>query len=127
MRQVRDGRRVPQVHVDPQEGGNRGARVAVRGGMRVSDAPVQCLLFHAPTRAHGWFGPGARGHLGAPRESVGAHRRGGGHRVAHPAEVAAVREVGGRGPGAETAELKVAPPLPKGVLELCRLARTRCR
>ena len=29
LRQVRDGRRVPQVHGDPQEGGARGARAAV--------------------------------------------------------------------------------------------------
>ena len=29
VREVRDGRGVPQVHVDPQEGGARGARAAV--------------------------------------------------------------------------------------------------
>ena len=96
MQQVRDGRGVLQVHVDPQEGGTRGARVAVQGGSHVPDAPVQRLPFLAPARARGWFGPGARGHLGALRAPVGAQRRGRGNRVAFSAEMAAVWEVGGR-------------------------------
>ena len=49
--QVRERPRVLQVHVDPQEGGTRWDRVAVRGGLRVSNAPVQGLLFRAPARA----------------------------------------------------------------------------
>ena len=96
MQQVRDGRGVPQVHVDPQKGGTRGARVAVRGVWRVLDAQVQCLLFRAPARVRGRFGPGARGHLAAVRARVGARRYGGGHSVALSAELAGVREVGGR-------------------------------
>ena len=118
MQQVRDRRGVPQVHVDPQEGGTRGARVAMLGGLRVPDAPVQRLLFRAPARARGWFRPGARGHLGALRASVGAHRRGGGHCLGLPAEVAGLWVVGGRGPGAQTAEPEVVPPVAKGVSEL---------
>ena len=118
VRQVRDGPGVPQVQVDPQEGGTRGARVAVRGGLHVPDAPVQRPLFSAPARARGWFGPGAGGHLGASRASVGADRHGGGHRVAFPAEVAGVWKVGGWQPGAEMAEPEVVAPLAKGFPEL---------
>ena len=88
------------------------------GGLRVPDAPVQSLLFRAPARARGSFGPGARGHRGALRASVGAHQRGGGHRVAFRAEVAGVWELGGRQPGAETAEPEVVPALAKGGPEL---------
>ena len=118
MRQVRDGRGVPQVHVDKQEGGARGARAFVSGGVCPPDAPVQSLLFRAPVRARGRFGPGARGHLGALRAPVGARRRCGGHGVESPAEVAIEWEVGGRRPGAETAEPEVVSPLAEGVPEL---------
>ena len=118
VRQVRDGRGVSQVHVDPQEGGARGARAFVGGGVCSPDAPVQSLLLRAPVRARGRLGPGARGHLGALRAPVGARRRCGGHRVAFPAEVAGVREVGGRQRGAETAEPEVVPPLAEGVPDL---------
>ena len=86
--------------------------------MRAPDAPVQGLLFRASAWARGWFGPGACSHLGAPRAPVGAHRCCGGYRVAFSAEVAGVWEVGGRQPGAETAEPEVVPPLAKGILEL---------
>ena len=51
--QVRDGRGVPQVHVDPQEGGTRGAHLAVRGGLCALDTPLQRLLLRAPAWAHG--------------------------------------------------------------------------
>ena len=51
--QVRDGRGVPQMHVDAQEGGTRGAHVAMRGGLRVPDALVLRLLLRAPARARG--------------------------------------------------------------------------
>ena len=80
--------------------------------------PVQSLLFHAPVRARGRFGPGASGHLGALRTGVGACRRCRGYRVAFPAEVAGVWEVEGRRPGAERAELEVVPPPAGGVLQL---------
>ena len=66
------------------------------------DAPVQSLLFRAPVRARGRFWPGARGHLGALRAPGGACRRCGGHRVAFPAEVAGLWEVGGRRSRANT-------------------------
>ena len=82
------------------------------------DAPVQSLLFRAPVRARGRFWPGARGHLEALRAPVGARQRFGGYRVAFPAEVAGVWEVGGRRPRAETAEPDVVPPLAEGVPEL---------
>ena len=87
---------IRQVHVDPQKGSARRARVFVRGGLCPLDAPVQGLLLRAPARARGRFGQGARGHLGAPRAPVGACRHCGGHRVAFPAESAGVWEVGGR-------------------------------
>ena len=118
VRQVRNGCWVPQVHVGPQEGGARGARALVSGGVCSPDAPVQSLLLRAPVRARGRFGPGARGHLGALRAPVGACRRCGGHRVAFPSEVAGVWEVGGRQPRAETAESEVVPPLSEGVPDL---------
>ena len=118
MRQVRDGRGVSQVHVDPQEGSARWARAFVSGGVCSPDAPVQSLLFCAPVRARGRFGPGARSHLGALRAPVGACWRCRGHRVAFPAEVAGVWEVGGRRPGAEMAEPEVVPPLLEGVPNL---------
>ena len=117
VRQVRDGRGIAQVHVDPQEGGSRGARLAVREGLPALDASLQCLLLRAPARGRGWLVPGARSHLGAPRAPVGARWRGGGHRAALPAEVAGVWEVGGRGPGIEAAKPEVVPPLAKGAPE----------
>ena len=75
VQEVRDKRGVPQVHVDPQEGGTRRARVAVRGGLCVLDASVECLLFCSPARAREWFGPRARGHRGQPtgRPDPGAY------------------------------------------------------
>ena len=82
------------------------------------DAPVQSLLFRAPVRARGRFWPGARGHLGALRAPGGACRRCGGHRVAFPAEVAGLWEVGGRRSRAETAEPEVVRPLWEGVPDL---------
>ena len=82
------------------------------------DAPVQSLLLRAPVRARGRFEPGAHGHLGALRAPVGARRRCGGHRVAFPAEVAGVWEVGGRRPRAEMAEPEAVPPLSEGVPDL---------
>ena len=104
--------------MDPREGGTHEARVPVRGGLRALDALLQRLVLHATARARGWLGPGACGHLGALREPVGAHRCGGGYRVAVPAEVAAVWEVGGRVPGIEAAEAEIVPPLAKKALEL---------
>ena len=82
------------------------------------DALLQSLLFRASARARGWFRPGARGHLGAPPAPVSAHQCWGGYRVALPAEVAGVWEVGGWQPGAEMAEPEVVPPLAKAVPEL---------
>ena len=82
------------------------------------NALVQSLLFRASARARGWFGPGACGHLEALRAPVGARRCCGGARFEVPAEVAGVREVGVRRPGAETAEPEVVPPLARGVSEL---------
>ena len=118
MRQVRDGRGVPQVHVNLQEGGAGGARALVWGGLCSPDAPVQSLLLRAPVQARGGLGPGARGHLGALRAPVGACRLRGGHRVAFPTEVAGAWEVGGRRPGAEIAEPEVVPPPSQGVPDL---------
>ena len=117
VRQVRDGRAVPQMHVDPQAGGTCGARLAVRGGLRALDGPLQRLLLRAPARARRWLGPGARGHLGALRAPVGARQRGAGYRVAFPAEVAGVREVVGRVAGVKAAEREVVPPLAEGAPE----------
>ena len=114
MQQVRDGLGVPRVQVDPQEGGTRGARLAVREGLRAVDASLQRLLLCAPARARDWLWPGARGPLETLRAPVGARRRGGGHRVALPAEVAGAWEVGGRGPGVEAGKPEVVPPLVKG-------------
>ena len=102
----------------PQVGGARGARTFVRGGLCSPDSPVQSLLLRAPVRARGRFGPGARGHLGALRAPVGTCRRCGGHRVAFPAEMAGVWEVGGPRPRAEMAEPEVAPPLSEGFPDL---------
>ena len=48
----------------------------------------------------------------------GARWRGGGYRVAFPAELAGVREVGGRGPGVKAAEPEVVPRLAEGAPEL---------
>ena len=107
VRQVRDGRGVPQVHVDPQE-----------GGLRALNPPLQCLLLRAPARARGWLGQRARGHLGALRAPVGARWCGGGYSVAFPAEVAGVREVGGPKPGVQAAEPEVIPTLSEGAPEL---------
>ena len=118
MRQVRNGCGVPQVHVDPQKGRARGARLFVRGGVCPLDAPAQGLLLCAPARACGRFGPGARGYLGALRAPVGACRRCGGHRVTFSAESAGVWEVGGRRPRVEMAEPEVVPPLSEGVPDL---------
>ena len=115
---MRGGRGVPEVHVVPQEGGSRGARSAVRGGLGALDALLQRLLFRAPARARGWLGLLARSHLGALRAPVGACLCGGGHRVTLPAEVAGVLEVGGQGPGVEGAEPQSVPPLANGVSEL---------
>ena len=117
VRQVGDGRGVPQVLVDPQEGGTRGASLAVQGGLRALYALLQCLLLGAPARARRWLGRGARGHQGALRAPVGARRRGGGYRVALPAGVAGVWEVGGRGPGVEAAKAEVVPPFKGGAPE----------
>ena len=44
MRQLRDGRGVPQLQVDPQEGGTREARLGVRGGLRALDVSLQRLF-----------------------------------------------------------------------------------
>ena len=118
---MRDERGVPQVHVGPQEGGARGASLAVRGGLRTLNALLQRLLLRAPVRALGWLGAGARGHLGVLRASVGARRCCGGYRVALPAEVAGVWEVGGLGPGIEAAEPEIVPPLAKGASELLQV------
>ena len=118
MRQVRNGCGVPQVHVDPQKGSTRGARLFVRGGVCPLDAPAQGLLLCAPARACGRFWPGARGYLGAPRAPVGACRRCGGHRVTFSAESAGVWEVVGRRPRVEMAEPEVVPPLSEGVPDL---------
>ena len=118
VRQVRNGCGVPQVHVDPQKGSARGARLFVRGGVCPLDAPAQGLLLCAPARACGRIGPGARGYLGAPRAPVGACRRCGGHRVTFSAESAGVWEVGGRRPTVEMAEPEVVPPLSEGVPDL---------
>ena len=82
------------------------------------DAPVQGLLFCAPARARGRFGPGARGHLRAPRAPVGACRRCGGQCVAFPTEPAGVWELGGRRTRVEMAEPEVVPPLSEGVPDL---------
>ena len=113
-----DGRGVPQVHVDPQEGGTRGARLAVRGGLRALDALLQRLLLRAPARARGWLRPGERGHLGALRVPVGARRCGGGNRVPLPAEVAGVWEVGGQRLGIDAADPEIVALLAKGACEL---------
>ena len=104
--------------MDPQEGGARGAHAFVWGGVCSPNALVQSLFFRAPVRAHGTFGPGVRGHLGALRAPDGARWRCGGHRVAFPAEVAGVWEVGERRPGAETADPESSDPLAEGVPEL---------
>ena len=109
---------VPQMHVDPQKGSARGARLFVRGGVCPLDAPAQGLLLRAPARACGRFGPGARGYLGAPRAPVGACRCCGGDRVTLSAEFAGVWEVGGRRPRVEMAEPEVVPPLSEGVPDL---------
>ena len=61
VRQVRDRLGVPQVHVDPEEGGARGARAFVSGGVCAPDAPLQSLLLRASVRTRGRFGPRARG------------------------------------------------------------------
>ena len=118
VRQMCDGRGVPQVHVGPQEGGSRGASVAVRGGPSTFDATQQCRLLRALMRARGRLCPGAWDHLGALRAPVGACRHGGGHRVMHAAEVAGVREVGGRRPGVGSVEPAIIPALTEGVPEL---------
>ena len=76
------------------------------------------FLFRAPTRARGWLGPGAHGHLEALCALVGARRCGGGYRVALPAEVRGLWEVGGQGPGMEAAEPEIVRPLAKGASEL---------
>ena len=115
VRQVRNGCGVPQVHVDPQKGSARGARMFVCEGVCPLDAPVQGLLLRPPARARRRFGPGARGHLGAPRAPVGAGQRCRGHRVGFPAESAGVWEVGGRLPRVEMAEPEVVPPRSEGV------------
>ena len=112
--------------MDPQEARTRGARVAVWGDVHAPDALLQSLLLRAFAQARGRFGPGARGHLGAPRAFVGANQRCGGYRVAFPAEVAGVWEVGRWRPGAETAEPEVVPPLAKGSWSFSRRARTPC-
>ena len=117
VRQVRNGRGVPQVHLDPQQGGTRWAHLAVYGGLCALDAPLQCLFLRAPARARGCLGSGARGHLGALRAPVSARRRGRGYRVAFPAEVAGVRDVEGWGRGVEAAEPGVVPPLAEGAPE----------
>ena len=93
VRQVRNGCGVPQVQVDPQKGSVPGARAFVGGGVCPLDAPVQGLLLCVPARACGGSGPGACGHLGAPRAPVYACPRCGGHRVTFPAD--AGRCVGG--------------------------------
>ena len=86
--------------------------------MRSPDAPVQSLLFRAPVRARGRFGPGARGHpehcahLLAP---VGVSM----DTVLHaPQRWQVCGRWGGQQPGAETAEPEVVPPLAEGVPEL---------
>ena len=118
MRQVCNRCGDPQVHVDPQKGSARGARAFVSGGMCPLDAPVQGLLLRAPARACRRLGPGASGHLGAPRPPVGGCRRCGGHRVTFLGESAGVREVGGRRSRVQMAEPEVVPPLLEGVPDL---------
>ena len=117
MPQVRDRCGVPQVHVDPQEGGTRGARLAVPGGLPALDVPLQRLLFRAPAQAPVPLRSGARCRLGAQRAPVGACWRGAGYCVAPPAEVAGLREVGGWGPVVEAAEPGIVQPFAKGAPE----------
>ena len=77
VRQVRDGRGLPQVHVDPQENGTRGARVTVQGSLRALVAPSQWLLLRVSGRARVWLVAGTRGQLGALRSAASVRRYGG--------------------------------------------------
>ena len=125
VQQMRDGCGVPRVHVDPQEGGTRGAHLAVRGGLCAPNAPLQRLLLHSWARARGWPRSGSGGYLGALRAPVSARRRSGGYPLTHPAEMASVSDVGGRGPGVDAVEPEMVPSLAKKASEL--RARTRRR
>ena len=70
-------------------------------------------------RRRGPAGGSGQGHAasGSTARTCSTRPRGGGHRVALPAEVAGVWEVGGRGPGVKAAKPDFVPPLAKGATE----------